>query len=164
MLTELDYHESTATRKIIAHVSDAESSNTSLTNILAIIDFILIGVKAIFFTEMGKPKSKLQIALSLPAIIRFISEVVKRINHDVKKPSVRVKALSNEQKVALAIDQSISKSANLKSGGFVSGKGILDQQESPEQIEPIKFVIKGDDIAKITNRATRRGGSNRIEF
>ncbi len=112
MLTELDYHESTATRKIIAHVSDAESSNTSLTNILAIIDFILIGVKQIFFTDMGKPKSKLQLVLSLPAIIKFISEVVHRINHDVKKPSVRVKALSNEQKVVEAIDKAVKRTKN----------------------------------------------------
>lgn len=108
MLTELDYHESTATRKIIAHVSDAESSNTSLTNILAIIDFILIGVKAIFFTEMGKPKSKLQIALSIPAIIRFISEVVKRINKDVKKPSVRVKGISTGANVADAVEKAVN--------------------------------------------------------
>lgn len=138
MLTELDYHESTATRKIIAHVSDAESSNTSLTTILAIIDFILIGVNTIFFTDMGKPKSKLQLIMSIPAIIKFISEVVRRINKDVKKPSVRVKALSNEQKAVEAVDKAVK---SIKSGGIVLGPSF-GKKDHGETIIPIPKELK----------------------
>ena len=57
---------------------------------------------------MGKPKSKLQLILSLPAIIKFVAEVINRINGDLKKPN-RVKGISNEQKAVDAIDKAVKK-------------------------------------------------------
>lgn len=89
MLEERDYIESRETLHIIEHVKEGAVSKLSLIEILSIFEFVLISIKAIMFTKEGKPKSKLQIALSLPAIIRFIRDLVRRINKETREKRVR---------------------------------------------------------------------------
>ena len=108
LLTESHFNDIKTTRGVIAHVTDADSARIPLNSILAVLDFILLGIKTIFFDKMGKPKSKLQLILSLPAIIKFVAEVINRINTDLKKPN-RVKGISNEQKAVDAIDKAVKK-------------------------------------------------------
>lgn len=110
MLTQTDFNELNSTRNVIEHVKTGEVANRiPFETILALLDFILLGIKAIFFDKMGKPKSKLQLILSLPSIISFVREVIVRISGDVKKPN-RVRALSNEQKVTKAIEDGVKRS------------------------------------------------------
>jgi len=108
MLTETDYNNLKSARLNIEHVSES-TNRIPFETILSLLDFILIGIKAIFFDKMGKPKSKLQLIFGLPAIVRFVAEVIKRINGDLKKPN-RVKALSNEQKAVKDITDSVNRS------------------------------------------------------
>jgi len=106
MLTNKDFKDINRTIGTISNVSDTQ--RIPLSTILAIIDFILIGIREIFFDKMGKPKSKMQLVFSLPAIIKFVAEVVKRITGNVNAPK-RVKAISNEQKAVEAIDKAVKR-------------------------------------------------------
>lgn len=97
MLTTTDYHETNASIHLINSVNaeEAAASKLNFSEILLLLTFILEEIKRIMFTREGKPKSKLQIVLSIPAIIRLFKEVVRRINGDVqKKKTNRVKGLS----------------------------------------------------------------------
>ena len=108
MLTNKDYNDINRTIGTIAHVSDTKA--IPLSTILAILEFILVGIKEIFFDKMGKPKNTLQLVFSLPAIIKFAASVIKLITGKVK-PTERVKALSNDAKVAKAIDDAVASDA-----------------------------------------------------
>jgi hypothetical protein len=138
MLTQTDFKEINTTRGVIEHVKTGEVANRiPFETILALLDFILLGIKAIFFDKMGKPKSKLQLILSLPAIISFVREVIVRISGDVKKPN-RVKALSNEAKVAKAIEVGVSKTAYMKGGDLI----VPVHPELKERIENARRANK----------------------
>lgn len=135
MLTETDFNNLKSSRAIIEHVTDGEPKRITFEQILAILDFILLGIKSNFFTDMGKPKNKLQLILSIPTILRFVLEVIKRIHGDMNKPN-RVKGLSAEAKVAKAVEDGVKRSMS----------------------------IKGSDIAATSRTSNKKGGSNIIEF
>lgn len=106
MLQNKDYKDIDRTLSVIAETKD--TTRIPFATILAILDFILIGIKTIFFDKMGKPKNKLQLILSLPAILRFVAEVVKMISTGVK-PTNRVKGITNEAKVDEAIKSAVKR-------------------------------------------------------
>lgn len=147
MLTNKDYNDINRTIGTIAHVSDTKA--IPLGTILAILEFILVGIKEIFFDKMGKPKNTLQLVFSLPAIVKFASSVIKLITGKVK-PTERVKALSNEPMVAKAIKQGVdySQMKGRKLDG-VSGKEIISDAEKARREassrEVVKRIKKGND-------------------
>lgn len=86
MLNETDYTESKKTLGVIKHVIDQDNAphRLSFVKILEIIDFILTGVNRLLFTKEGKPKSKLQLILSLFEIVMFLRDVVRLINGNLQ--------------------------------------------------------------------------------
>ena len=140
MLTNSHFEQIRTTRGVIAHVTDEGSTRIPLNTILAILDFILLGLKEIFFDKMGKPKSKLQLILSIPSIIKFAVEVINRVTKDIHRPA-RVKGISNEQKVVDAIDKA-ARRVSLKEGGIAHGPTFGGQPDSAEFIAPISDLKK----------------------
>ena len=96
MLTEKDYKDSQTTLGLIEHVK-AEPSRLSFEKIVDIFEFILVGIQMYFFNSAGKPKSIFQLVIALPAIVKFIKQVLYKINGKglVVKPVQRVKAKRN---------------------------------------------------------------------
>ena len=96
MLNETDLKESRETLHVIAHLKEGASTKLSFLEILGIFEFILLSIKAIMFTKDGKPKTKIQLLLSFPAIIGFIRDLVRRINKETReKRATRIeKAIS----------------------------------------------------------------------
>ena len=151
MLTNSHFEQIRTTRGVIAHVTDEGSTRIPLNTILAILDFILLGLKEIFFDKMGKPKSKLQLILSIPAIIKFAVEVINRVTKDIHRPA-RVKGISNEQKVVDAIDKA-TRRVSLKEGGIVCGPSAGNPPGKDEFIQPIADLKKHfPEIDKATKR------------
>ena len=101
MLTREHYYDIQATRKTIEHINEGEATRIPLSTAIAIIDFILVGIKSIFFDKTGNPKGKWQLILSLPAIIKFIVEVIGMITAKIKRkptasiPAKTIKAISD---------------------------------------------------------------------
>jgi hypothetical protein len=101
MVTAEDFKESKATLKIIAHVKDADNAphRLSFVKILEIIDFILTGANRLLFTKDGKPKSKLQLIMSLFDIIMFLRDVIRMINGNLQyKPKTARPLIDDTQK------------------------------------------------------------------
>lgn len=65
---------------IIAAARRGSLKGVSFIGVLEILQFFLDGVRTIMFKN-GKPKTKLQIILSIPAIIRFIRTIVRMIKN-----------------------------------------------------------------------------------
>ena len=87
MLTTGDYQNNLYTLKTIEHLKDDMDKKLPLSKILLIIEFIVMMANKIFFTKDGKPKNKLQLVLSIPAIISFVKELLGMINKNVDKKS-----------------------------------------------------------------------------
>jgi hypothetical protein len=101
MLKESDFTESKKTLNIIAHVKDSDSTphRLSFVKILEIIDFILTGANRLLFTKDGKPKSKLQLIMSLFDIIMFLRDVIRLINGNLQyKPKTARPLIDDTQK------------------------------------------------------------------
>jgi hypothetical protein len=105
MLTENDFKETTKTLNILSKVIDEDSPRRfSFLDLLKLIEFATTTIAVIMFTKDGKPKSKLQLILSIPAIIRFAKDFLSRLNHQSDGKT------KGDKKVAEQIEKSVKKS------------------------------------------------------
>ncbi len=86
MLTKEDYFNLIHSQNVIKHVTDDDTANRrlSFTEILLLLEFILVNVKEIMFNKDGKPKSKIQLIGSIGKVIVFLIELTRRVTKDVK--------------------------------------------------------------------------------
>lgn len=92
--TAKDYTDTKTSLNILRQYSD-DLKEGKILKWLNIIAFAAESIMKIFFKD-GKPKTKLQIALSIPSIIRFASQLIRMINGETLKKGKSLEQTTDE--------------------------------------------------------------------
>jgi len=127
MLTEQDHSETKTSIDVLAHLKTGEPG--WIVKVLDLIEFTASTMLVLMFTKDGKPKTKMQLLLSIPGIIRFAKEFMRRLNGERGKMS----QAQLDQKAADSVDKSIA-----------ANKQINAAKKRWEKNDPDKITFEGN--------------------